>query len=115
RDMRLGKDVTDPEKGVLENFQKLSKFRHKHPALRYGSRRTLTAGKDVFAFVRAQLDDRVLCVFNRGDKTEALTVKVAPELADGDYTDALSGKKWTVKNGEVALSIPPRTAQMIAR
>jgi glycosidase len=115
RDMRFGKEVTAAEKEVLENFEKLGRFRHDHPALRYGSRRTLAAGKDVYAFVRAQLDDRVLCVFNRGDKTESLALKLEPEMADGDYADALGGRKWSVKDGEITLSVPPRSAMLMTR
>jgi glycosidase len=113
RAMRFGSDVADAEKGVLENFKKIAKTRRDHPALRYGSRRTLEADGDVYAFVRAHLADRVLCVFNRGSGAAALKLNVGPELPDGACTDTLSGKKWSVKDGVLSVSIPAQTAALI--
>jgi hypothetical protein len=86
-----------------------------HPALRYGSRRTLLVDHDVYAFVRALLDDRVLVAFNRG-KTEAkVELAVLPELVDGDYIESLSGAKVPVRDGKISLSIPGQTAALVSR
>jgi len=110
RDMRFGNDLTAPERAVLENFEKLTQIRTRHPALRYGSRRTLLAEKEVLAFVRAQLGDRVLCVFNRGPKTMEGEFPVAPELSDGSYVDELGGTIATVKDGRMTANIAPGSA-----
>jgi glycosidase len=110
RDMRFGNDLTAPERAVLENFEKLTQIRTRHPALRFGSRRTLLAGKEVLAFVRAQLGDRVLCVFNRGPKTMEAEFPVAPELSDGGYVDELGGTIATVKDGRMTAKIAPGSA-----
>ncbi|MDQ3200427.1 MAG: alpha-amylase family glycosyl hydrolase [Verrucomicrobiota bacterium] len=69
RDMRFGKEVTKAERDVPGNLEKLTQIRNRHEALREGSRRTVTVEKDLLAFVRAQLDDRVVCIFNRPPKT----------------------------------------------
>ena len=70
---------------------------------------------DVYAFVRAHLDDRVAVVLNRG-KTEAqIDINVAPELSDGDYTDALSGKKISVGNGKLNFTLPAQSAAFITK
>ncbi|MDB6148362.1 MAG: hypothetical protein JWO45_2026, partial [Spartobacteria bacterium] len=88
RDMRFGDALSADEKRVLANFEKLGGIRRAHPALRYGSRRTVALDADVYAFVRAHLDDRVVAVFNRSKKESKIDMHVAPELADGDYVDA---------------------------
>jgi hypothetical protein len=57
----------------------------------------------------------VLVALNRG-KTEAkLEVNVSPELADGDYTEALSGNAVQVRDGKLSLSMAPQTAAFVCR
>jgi cyclomaltodextrinase len=115
RDMRFGNDVTADEERVLKNFEKLGALRRGHAALRYGSRRTLLADHDLYAFVRAHLGDRIVVVFNRG-KTEAkLDLNVAPELADGDYIDALTGQVAYVRDGKLSMSMTGQTAAFVTR
>ena len=115
RDMRFGDRVSADEQRVLENFKKLGAIRRAHPALRYGSRRSLRADHDVYAFVRAHLDDRVIVAFNRGTDEAKLDLNVSPELADGNYTDALSGNAVEVRDGKVTISLPAQTAAFVCR
>lgn len=115
RDMRFGDQVTPDEQRLLDNFRKLGAIRNAHPALRYGSRRLLRADQDTYVFVRAHLDDRIVVAFNRRKGDATLDLQVSPELDDGDYVDALSGKKATVRDGKLALSLPGQTAAFIVR
>jgi len=110
RDMRFDDDLTPVEQKVLNNFENLTQIRSRHPALRYGGRRAVVVEKDILAFVRAQLADRVLCVFNRAEKTVERQFLVGPELTDGSYTDELGGAIATVKNGRMTVKIAPRSA-----
>jgi cyclomaltodextrinase / maltogenic alpha-amylase / neopullulanase len=115
RDMRFGDAVTSDEQRVLANFQKLGKLRRDHPALRYGSRRTVALGHDAYAFVRAHLEDRVVAIFNRSKNESKIEMQVAPELADGDYTNALNGERVQVRDGKLSLALPAQTAAFIAQ
>ena len=115
RDMRFGDDLSGPERAVLENFEKLTQIRSRHPALRYGSRRTLRAEKEVLAFVRVQFGDRVLCVFNRANQPAKLELGVGPELVDGPYLDELSGVATAVESGRMQATIAPGSAAFIVR
>jgi len=115
RDMRFGDQVTPDEKRVVENFKKLGAIRRQHPALRYGSRRTVLETADQYAFVRVHLDDRVLVVFNRAKTDAQIDIKVAPELADGEYVDALSGKKVSVHGGKLDFALPGQTAAFVSK
>src|SRR5205823_6091929 len=96
RDMRFGDQISADEQRVLENFKKLGAIRRDHPALRYGSRRSLWADHDVYAFARAHLTDRIVVALNRGKSEAKLDLNVSPELSDGDYADALGGSKVEV-------------------
>jgi glycosidase len=115
RDMRFGDKVTAEEKRVLENFQKLGALRRQHAALRYGSRRALVTDQDLYAFVRAHLEDRVAVIFNRGKNEAQVDVTVSPEIPDGHYTEALSGKPVAVKEGRLQFSLPAQTAAFVSK
>ena len=115
RNMRFGDQLSADEKRVLENFKKLGAIRRAHPALRYGSRRTLAADHDLYAFVRAHLNDRVAVVFNRAKSAAKVDTTVAPETEDVDYADALSGKQLEVKNGKLEFNLPAQTAALITK
>lgn len=105
RMMRWGEEVTAEENGVREHFSKVAAVRHKHPALRYGSRRPLVAEGDRYAFVRAHLGDAVLAVWNRGANTTEFTLPAGPEMPDGLYVDALSGQEIEVKEGRTSFKL----------
>ena len=115
RDMRFGDQVSADEKRVFENFQKLGALRRQHPALRYGSRRTLQADRDLYAFVRAHLDDRVVAIFNRAKNHVRIELQVGPELVDGDYVDVLNGGRVEVRQGKMELMLPDQTAAIITK
>jgi glycosidase len=115
RDMRFDDKVSSDEKRVLENLQKLGALRRQHPALRYGSRRTLSAEHDLYAFVRAHLEDRVVIVFNRSKNQASMNLNVSPELADGDYVEALSGMKVAVKDGKLEFAVAPLAAAFVTK
>ncbi len=115
RDMRFGDKVSRDEKNVLVNFTKLGAFRREHPALRYGSRRTVLVDHDRYAFVRAYLKDRVVVALNRAPSENSFDVKVAPEMSDGDYVDALSGQKLQVKDGILHLQLSARSAAFVTK
>lgn len=110
RMMRWGDEVTAEENAVREHFSKVAAVRHKHPALRYGSRRPLVAEGDRYAFVRAHLGDAVLAVWNRGDKLTEYALRPGPELTDGTYVDALSGEEIEVKDGRTSFKLGPMTS-----
>ncbi|MGA1539502.1 MAG: alpha-amylase family glycosyl hydrolase [Chthoniobacterales bacterium] len=116
RMMRWGKDVTADENSVREHFSKVAAVRHKHPALRYGSRRPLVAEGDRYAFVRAHLGDAVLAVWNRGDNPTEFSLAAGPEMVDGTYVDALSGQEIEVKDGQTSFKLDPmKSALFVAK
>jgi glycosidase len=115
RDMRFGDQLSQPERGVLSNFESLGKLRREHPALRGGSRRVVLVEPELLGFVRAQLEDRVLCIFNRSRNVATKEITAGPELGDGDYVDVLSGEHATVRSGRLTVTIPQQRAAFFVR
>jgi len=108
--------LTPAQKGVQDHVAKLNGLRTKHPAIRYGSRRAVTADRDVYAVARAYLGDRVLILYNRSDKPAKLELEVGPEFLDGPLQDRLGSlEKLVVKNGFLSLTLPPASSSFLTR
>lgn len=113
RMMRWDKGLTEEESSLREHLAKVAAARGRHPALRYGSRRALVAEGHRYAFVRAHLGDAVLAVWNRGEKQTEFSLRVAPEMADGDYKDVFSGQQIRVAGGRASFRLPSMTSALI--
>jgi glycosidase len=113
RDMRFGDQVTADEKPVLEHFGKLTALRRVHPALRYGSRRTLLRDNDCLAFVRAYFDDRVLVILNRSKSPRDVVIDPNPEMTEPPLKNLLTGDEIALKDGKLSINVPGSSALFI--
>jgi len=108
------KKLSPEEKRVQDHVAKLNAIRTAHPAIRYGSRRCLVAGKETYGVARAYLQDRVLIIYNRSDQAVELTLEVSPEFSDGSLTDHLGSlKNVAVKKGKTSLRLPPLSSHIL--
>jgi len=105
RMMPAESDLAREQRGVRDHLGKVAALRSAHPALRYGNRRLLVADETRYAFVRRHFNDRVLAVWNKGGGKAAFDLSVGPELPDGRYTEALTGKTLVVKSGRAEFSL----------
>ncbi len=105
RMMPTENELAAEQKAVREHFGQVAKLRAAHAALRYGHRRLLLAEDFRYAFVRRHFDDAVLAVWNTGKEDADFDLVVAPELADGDYHDAITGKNVEVREGRAKFSV----------
>jgi glycosidase len=88
---------------LRDRLKKLGDIRSKHPALRRGTRTTLQADADTWAYVRATTGDTVYVAVNRSD-----SAKDVSGLPSGALTELVTG---TAANGPT-VSIPPRQARI---
>ena len=114
RDMRFGEQVTVDEKGVRARFGKLTALRRAHPALRYGSRRTLLRENDRLAFVRAYFDDRVLVILNRSKSPRDVSLDSSPELSGDTFVNLITNEHIKSISGKVSLTVPAMSASFIS-
>ena len=109
--------LTLAQKSVQEHVAKLNSLRAKHPAIRYGSRRSIQADRDQYAVVRSYLNDRVLILYNRSDSPAKLKLNVGPEIENGLMENRLATptlQKVEVKNGFLEITLPPLTSAFLA-
>ncbi len=99
---------------LLTFFQKVTRLRHAHPALRRGQYITLHGEGNMYALARQLEDDKVIAVFNIGRGHEEAKLPVSGLFPDGTaLVDALAGDRFTVNSGELAVSSPPRSALVL--
>jgi hypothetical protein len=115
RDMRFGDQVTEDEKSVLEHFRKLTALRRTHPALRYGSRRTLLRENDCLAFVRAYFEDRVLVILNRSKSARDISLDPSPEINESKLQNLLTDEQIALTDGKLSITMPPAAALFIGQ
>ena len=65
RMMRFGDELNEYEKQTLEDVSKLIHIRKEHSALRYGDFLTLQADENIYAYLRSDMNERILTVVNK--------------------------------------------------
>jgi glycosidase len=89
RRMMLWTGVTANQEALRARVTALIRVRAQHPATRYGTRRTIVANTDVWAYSRdytsGSVTDRLYVIVNRGDTAQNVT------LPEGSLTELLVG------------------------
>ncbi|MCB9714033.1 MAG: hypothetical protein H6712_09275 [Myxococcales bacterium] len=97
---------------LRDRLTRLTAIRAAHPALRYGSRSTVSSDYDTLAYVMElavgdpELDEEVYVAINRGDAASDVG-----GLPDGSYLDELSEEMVDVSGGSV--SVPARGMRVL--
>ncbi len=89
---------------LKDRLAALSAIRANHPALRRGSRTTLTVTQDTLAYSMTEGADQVVVAVNRGDGTA--TVSGVPS---GSYTDEIDGSSHSGPD----ISVPARSTRLL--
>ena len=65
RMMRFDEELNEYEKETFRDVSKLVHIRKNHPALRYGDFLTLQADKNIYAYLRSDMTERILTIINK--------------------------------------------------
>ena len=101
------KDLSDNQKWLLEQHQKLGQARKAHSALRRGTRTTLATTDDGWLWAMTDAKQTVWVAVNRGDNPITLQGLPAGEA----LKDLLSGETLTGPN----CAVPPRTGRIVVK
>jgi glycosidase len=105
RMMKFDNQLSEIEKQTMEDVSNLIHIRKNHPALRYGDFLTLQADENIYAYLRSDMNERILTILNKNSnekKTklplpEIYKLKVAENLLTGDTIE--------IKNNKIELSV----------
>jgi cyclomaltodextrinase len=76
RMMRFGDGLNQNEKQTFKDVSKLVHIRDDHPALRYGNFLTLQADKNIYAYLRSDMNERILVILNKYEKRQEVDLAV---------------------------------------
>lgn len=106
RMMRFGSDLSSDEQAMLEATKKLTALRNSNSALRYGDFYTLFADNSVFAYVRSDLNQRVLIVLNKNSESKTVNLKLPALFAAVQAADLEGGETISVTDNSIPVTIP---------
>lgn len=107
RMMRFGSQLSDWEKQTLQNVRKIVRVRKENSALRYGDFYTLKADKDTYAFVRSDLNERILVVLNKSGKEVETVLEFPYAFKANVLSDLITGEDKPVGNYRASVTMKP--------
>jgi len=105
RMMRFGDELNEYEKQTFEDVSKLINIRKEHSALRYGDFLTLQANENVYAYLRSDMNERILTVINKNPNEQKLEFVLPGMYKVSKAKDLVSGKEFGVKNNKLSLDV----------
>jgi glycosidase len=104
RMMRFGDKINQYEKQTLKDVSKLIHIRKDHPALRYGDFLTLQADENIYAYLRSDMNERILTVINKSPNEQKIEFSLPKIYKINKATDIVSGKKFKVKDNKILVN-----------
>jgi len=98
RMMRFGDELNEYEKQTLEDVSKLIHLRRNHPALRYGDFLTLRADENIYAYIRSDMNERVLVVLNKNEKEQTFSIKIPEVYKAKKLVNLFNKQEFELKN-----------------
>ena len=114
--MRFGAALTARESTTLAAVRALGQARAAHPALSRGDwPAPLASEADLLAYARTLPAEKAIIILNRGATQRSGSLAVAGlGIADGTvFRDALSSVAASASGGQLAYSVPPRSAMIL--
>lgn len=107
RMMRFGNELSVYEKKMLEVVRKSINLRKSHSALRYGDFLTVQADENIYAYIRSDLNERIMVVLNKSNKSVKVLLKIPAVYGIKSVSDLLTNEKVEIVNNNINLTIPP--------
>ena len=107
RMMRFGNSLNKYEKETLKDVSKLIHIRSKHPALRYGDFYTLLANDVCYAYIRSDLNERILVLLNKSNEGQTLELQIPPFYKISRAVNLHNGEKEMIENDKLTTTVPP--------
>lgn len=105
RMMRFGDELNNLEKQTFEDVSKLIHIRKNHPALRYGDFLTLQADENFYAFIRSDMNERILVVLNKNPKEQNFKIELPKIYKTSKLKNLFTGDDILVSNNQLDIKI----------
>ncbi len=105
RMMRFGNDLSKDERKMLEDVRRIINVRKNHPALRYGDFLTLEADENIFAYIRSDMNERILVVLNKNENEQKVKLQLPNIYKINSVSDLVGGENIKVNNGKLEITV----------
>jgi len=105
RMMRFGNKLNEFEKQTFKDVSKLIHFRKDHSALRNGDFLTLQADKNIYAYVRSDMNERILVILNKSEMGQGAELTIPAMYSVREANDLISGESLQVNNNVIKINI----------
>jgi len=105
RMMRFDDELDQYEKQTLEDVSKLIHIRKDHPVLRYGDFLTLQADENIYAYLRSDMNERILIIVNKNSTLQNVEFTLPGMYKITKAKDLVSGKEFDVKDNKIMLDV----------
>ncbi len=105
RMMRFSDQLNEIEKQTMEDVSKLIHIRKDHSALRYGDFLTLQADENIYAYIRSDINERILVIVNKNSSEQNVSYSLPAIYKLNKAKDLIGDKDFTIKNSKIDLVI----------
>ena len=106
RPMVFGEQLSNPQRKMLRDVSEIIKLRRRYSALRYGDFITLAADEHVYAYLRSDIDERMLIVLNKHESAQFIRLRI-PEWYNVSFAEGcLWSEKIMIEGNEFVLEAP---------
>ena len=105
RMMKFGNQLSNDESENLADVRKLIKLRRLNPALCYGDYFSLQADNNILAYIRSDMNQRVLVVINKNTEKEEVNLGLPVYYGITRLVDLLTGENIDVTNNKAMISV----------
>jgi len=105
RMMRFGDELNENEKQTFDDVSKLIHIRNERSALRYGDFLTLQADENVYAYIRSDMNERILTIINKNLNQQKLELILPDMYKVSRGKDLVKGQEYDVKNNKLSISV----------
>jgi len=105
RMMRFDNYLNEYEKQTLKDVSRLTHIRKDHSALRYGDFLTLQADKNVYAYVRSDMNERILVILNKSENEQLINLNL-PEIYNlSTATDLFTDDTFRINENIISFNV----------
>lgn len=113
RMMRFDNELNQYEKKTLKDVSKLVHIRDDHPALRYGDFLTLQADKNIYAYLRSDMNERILVILNKSEQEQKVSLNLPAFYNIKSARNLITYESMQIKVNEISLNISGISYQII--
>lgn len=105
RMMRFDNQLDKYEKETLKDVRKIVKLRDEYPALRYGDYYNIISNKNIFAYIRSYMNQRILIVINKSGKAQNAQFEIPKVYGVKSVTNLITDKKTEVEDSLLNMEV----------